>query len=212
MWFLWVFRFVAGAGIGGEYSAINSAIDELMPGKYRGRVDLAINGTYWAGAVLGSLGSFFLLDTDRFAENIGWRIAFFIGPVLGLIIIFLRRHIPESPRWLVTHGQGEEAERIVTGIEQSVRDNGKEPPHLDESQGWWIKAHEGVTFKQLGYVFFTLYPTRTVLGLTLMITQSFLYNAIFFTSAIVLQNFYGKSDSSARCTSSRSPSATCSAR
>ena len=197
MWFLWVFRFVAGAGIGGEYSAINSAIDELMPGKYRGRVDLAINGTYWAGAVLGSLGSFYLLDTDRFAENIGWRIAFFIGPVLGLIIIFLRRHIPESPRWLVTHGQGEEAERIVSGIEQSVRDNGKEPPHLDESQGWWIKAHEGVTFKQLRYVFFTLYPTRTVLGLTLMITQSFLYNAIFFTSSLVLQNFYGKTSSSA---------------
>ena len=197
MWFLWIFRFVAGAGIGGEYSAINSAIDELMPGKYRGRVDLAINGTYWAGAVLGSLGSFFLLDTDRFAENIGWRIAFFIGPVLGLVIIFLRRHIPESPRWLVTHGQGEEAERIVDEIEQSVRANGQEPPHLDESQGWWIKAHEGVTFKQLGYVFFKLYPTRTVLGLTLMITQSFLYNAIFFTSALVLQNFYGKTTSSA---------------
>jgi len=197
MWFLWIFRFVAGAGIGGEYSAINSAIDELMPGKYRGRVDLAINGTYWAGAVLGSLGSSFLLDTDRFAENIGWRIAFFIGPVLGLIIIFLRRHIPESPRWLVTHGQGEEAERIVSGIEQSVRENGKEPPHLDESQAWWIKAHEGVTFRQLRYVFLKLYPTRTVLGLTLMITQSFLYNAIFFTSSLVLQNFYGKTPASA---------------
>ncbi|SDV03633.1 Predicted arabinose efflux permease, MFS family [Microlunatus sagamiharensis] len=197
MWFLWIFRFVAGAGIGGEYSAINSAIDELMPGKYRGRVDLAINGTYWAGAVLGSLGSSFLLDTDRFAENIGWRIAFFIGPVLGLIIIFLRRHIPESPRWLVTHGQGEEAERIVSGIEQSVRENGKEPPHLDESQAWWIKAHEGVTFRQLRYVFLELYPTRTVLGLTLMITQSFLYNAIFFTSSLVLQNFYGKTPASA---------------
>jgi MFS family permease len=197
MWFLWIFRFIAGAGIGGEYSAINSAIDELMPGKYRGRVDLAINGTYWAGAVLGSLGSSFLLDTNRFAENIGWRIAFFIGPVLGLVIIYLRRHIPESPRWLVTHGQGEEAERIVSGIEDSVRANGKEPPHLDESQAWWIKAHEGVNFRQLRYVFLKLYPTRTVLGLTLMITQSFLYNAIFFTSSLVLQNFYGKSASSA---------------
>ena len=197
VWFLWFFRFVAGMGIGGEYSAINSAIDELMPGKYRGRVDLAINGTYWAGAVLGSLGSFYLLDTSRFAENVGWRIAFFIGPVLGLIIIFLRRHIPESPRWLVTHGRGEEAERIVSDIEQSVRANGKEPPHLDESQGWWIKAHEGVTFKQLGYVFFKLYPTRTVLGATLMITQSFLYNAIFFTYALVLKNFYGLTSSEA---------------
>ncbi len=197
VWFLWVFRFVAGLGIGGEYSAINSAIDELMPGKYRGRVDLAINGTYWAGAMIGSLGSFFLLDTDRFAENIGWRIAFFIGPVLGLVIIFLRRHIPESPRWLATHGRGEEAEQIVSGIEQSVRENGKEPPHLDESQAWWIKAHEGLTFKQLRYVFLHLYPTRTVLGLTLMITQSFLFNAIFFTSPLVLQNFYDKTASSA---------------
>ena len=109
MEFLWVFRFVAGMGIGGEYSAINSAIDELMPGKFRGRVDLAINGTYWAGAMLGALGSSFLLNTDRFDQNIGWRIAFFIGPVLGLVIIYLRRHIPESPRWLVTHGRGEEA-------------------------------------------------------------------------------------------------------
>jgi MFS family permease len=197
MWFFWVFRFISGMGIGGEYSAINSAIDELMPGRYRGRVDLAINGTYWAGAMIGSLASFYFLDTERFSENVGWRIAFFIGPVLGLGIIYLRRHIPESPRWLVTHGRGEEAERIVDDIEQSVRDHGQEPPHLDESQGWWIKAHEGVTFKQLGYVFFKLYPTRTVLGLTLMITQSFLYNAIFFTSSLVLQHFYGKTSSSA---------------
>ncbi|RYZ32519.1 MAG: MFS transporter [Propionibacteriaceae bacterium] len=197
MWFFWFFRFISGMGIGGEYSAINSAIDELMPGKYRGRVDLAINGTYWAGAMIGSLASFYFLDTSRFSENIGWRIAFFIGPVLGLGIIYLRRHIPESPRWLVTHGRGAEAEKIVDDIEQSVRDHGQEPPHLDESQGWWIKAHEGVTFKQLRYVFFKLYPTRTLLGLTLMITQSFLYNAIFFTSSLVLQGFYGKTSSSA---------------
>ena len=197
MWFFWFFRFISGMGIGGEYSAINSAIDELMPGKYRGRVDLAINGTYWAGAMIGSLASFYFLDTSRFSENVGWRIAFFIGPVLGLGIIYLRRHIPESPRWLVTHGRGAEAEKIVDDIEQSVRDHGQEPPHLDESQGWWIKAHEGVTFKQLRYVFFKLYPTRTLLGLTLMITQSFLYNAIFFTSSLVLQGFYGKTSSSA---------------
>jgi MFS family permease len=197
MWFFWFFRFVSGMGIGGEYSAINSAIDELMPGRYRGRVDLAINGTYWAGAMIGSLASFYFLDTERFSENVGWRIAFFIGPVLGLGIIYLRRHIPESPRWLVTHGRGAEAEKIVADIEQSVRDHGQEPPRLDESQGWWIKAHEGVTFKQLRYVFFKLYPTRTLLGLTLMITQSFLYNAIFFTSSLVLQGFYGKTSSSA---------------
>ena len=108
-WFLYLWRFVAGLGIGGEYTAINSAIDELIPAKYRGRVDIAVNGTYWAGALLGALASFWLLDTDRVPENVGWRIAFFIGPVMGLIIIWLRRHIPESPRWMVTHGQGEEA-------------------------------------------------------------------------------------------------------
>lgn len=197
VWFLWIFRFVAGLGIGGEYSAINSAIDELMPGKYRGRVDLAINGTYWAGAMLGAVGSYWLLDTDRFAQNIGWRIAFFIGPVLGLVIIYLRRHIPESPRWMVTHGHSEAAEKIVDEIEERVRAEGKEVPEIDQSKAWWIKANEGLGPKQLSYVFFKLYPTRTVLGLTLMITQSFLYNAIFFTSSLVLQNFYGKTSSSA---------------
>ena len=185
-----VCRFISGMGIGGEYSAVNSAIDELIPGKHRGRVDLAINGTYWLGAALGALASSILLDTDRFAENVGWRIAFFIGPVLGLAIIYLRRHIPESPRWMLTHGRAEEAEQIVSGIEQSVRDNGQELPHHDDSEARWIKAGKGLTGKQLSYVFFKLYPTRTVLGLSLMITQSFLYNAIFFTYALVLKNFY----------------------
>ena len=135
MWFFWVCRFIAGMGIGGEYSAINSAIDELIPGKYRGRVDIAINGTYWAGAVLGALASSILLDTDRFAENIGWRIAFFIGPVLGLGIIYLRRHIPESPRWMVTHGQAEEAEKIVDGSRSEVRDSGQGAARARRVQG-----------------------------------------------------------------------------
>ncbi|WP_375425710.1 MFS transporter [uncultured Friedmanniella sp.] len=197
MYFLFAFRFVAGLGIGGEYSAINSAIDELIPGKYRGRVDLAINGTYWFGAGLGAFANVFLLNPDHVATNVGWRIGFFIGPVLGLFIIYLRRHIPESPRWMVTHGQSEAAEKVVAGIEEDVRSHGQQPPELDEAQAWWIKAHEGVTGKQLRYVFFKLYPTRTVLGLTLMITQSFLYNAIFFTYALVLQHFYGKSESGA---------------
>lgn len=191
MWIFLVCRFISGMGIGGEYSAVNSAIDELIPGKHRGRVDLAINGTYWAGAALGAVASSFLLDTDRFAEDIGWRIAFFIGPVLGLGIIFLRRHIPESPRWMLTHGRSEEAETIVARVEDEVRDSGQELPHHDDSEARWIKAGSGLTPKQLLYVFFKLYPTRTVLGLTLMITQSFLYNAIFFTYALVLKNFYG---------------------
>lgn len=190
MWLFLVFRFISGMGIGGEYSAVNSAIDELIPGKHRGRVDLAINGTYWAGAALGAVASTILLDTDRFGQDIGWRIAFFIGPILGLAIIYLRRHIPESPRWMVIHGKAEEAETIVSGIEQEVRDSGRELPHHPESDAHWIKAGSGLTPKQLVYVFFKLYPTRTVLGATLMITQSFLYNAIFFTYALVLQNFY----------------------
>ncbi len=197
MWVFLLFRFISGMGIGGEYSAVNSAIDELIPGKHRGRVDLAINGTYWAGAALGALASTILLDTDHFGQNVGWRIGFFIGPVLGLGIIYLRRHIPESPRWMVTHGHAEEAEVIVERIEQEVRDSGNDLPHHDASDAHWIKAGEGLKAKQLAYVFFKLYPTRTVLGATLMITQSFLYNAIFFTYALVLKNFYGLTSSQA---------------
>jgi MFS family permease len=189
-WFLYLWRFVAGLGIGGEYTAINSAIDELIPAKYRGRVDIAVNGTYWAGALLGALASFWLLDTDRVPENVGWRIAFFIGPVMGLIIIWLRRHIPESPRWMVTHGQGEEAERIVDDIEASVEKQGVTLKPVDESKAMLVKAKDAVPFKVLLDVFFKRYPSRTALGLTMMVTQSFLYNAIFFTYALVLQNFY----------------------
>jgi MFS family permease len=189
-WFLYLWRFVAGLGIGGEYTAINSAIDELIPAKYRGRVDIAVNGTYWAGALLGALASFWLLDTDRVPENVGWRIAFFIGPVMGLIIIWLRRHIPESPRWMVTHGQGEEAERIVDDIEASVEKQGVTLKPVDESKAMLVKATDSVPFKVLLDVFFKRYPSRTALGLTMMVTQSFLYNAIFFTYALVLQNFY----------------------
>lgn len=193
MWWFLACRFVAGMGIGGEYSAVNSAIDELIPGRFRGRVDLAINGTYWAGAGIGAFASSILLNTDNFHEDLGWRIAFFIGPILGLAIIYLRRHIPESPRWMVTHGRAEEAEEIVAGIEDEIREHGGTVPEHSKDDARWIKAREGLTPKQLGYVFFRMYPTRTVLGATLMITQSFLYNAIFFTYALVLQNFYDKS-------------------
>ncbi|MCS6712102.1 MFS transporter [Brachybacterium sp. EF45031] len=189
-WFFYVFRFVAGMGIGGEYSAVNSAIDELIPGKHRGRVDLAINGTYWLGAGLGAVASAILLNTDNFDENLGWRIAFMLGPILGLAIIYLRRHIPESPRWLAKHGRVEEGEKIVQGIEQEVRDAGKQLPPREDEEAIWLRRTEGLTPKQLIYVFFKLYPTRTALEATLMITQSFLYNAIFFTYSLVLQNFY----------------------
>ena len=133
MYIFWALRFVAGMGIGGEYSAINSAIDELMPGKYRGRVDLAINGTYWAGAMIGALISSYFPAEGSFDENLGWRLAFLVGPILGLVIIYMRRHILESPRWLVTHGRGEEAEQIVSGIQADVKAQGKQLPHIDEN-------------------------------------------------------------------------------
>ncbi len=190
VWFLWIFRFVAGMGIGGEYTAINSAIDELIPSKFRGRVDLAINGTYWAGAAIGAGVSIPLFNHGLVAESWGWRIAFFIGPVLGLIIIFIRRHIPESPRWQVTHGHADEANATVDEIERSLRDRGVTLAPVDQAKAMWIKATEQISFKQLAPVFFKQYPSRTFLGLTMMITQSFLYNAIFFTQALVLENFF----------------------
>ncbi len=192
MWFLWVFRFIAGTGIGGEYTAINSAIDELIPSRYRGRVDIAVNGTYWAGAALGAAANFFLLPTDNpdFANGWGWRIGFFIGPVLGLIIIYLRRHIPESPRWMVTHGKGDEATVIVDKIEADMEASGKTLSVVTEDQAMLIAPVTSVPFSQVVRVFVKDYPKRTFLGLSMMITQSFLYNAIFFSYALVLENFY----------------------
>jgi len=189
MWFLWIFRFVAGMGIGGEYTAINSAIDELIPSKYRGRVDIAVNGTYWAGALLGATANLYLLQESRI--DWGWRVGFFIGPVLGLIIIYLRRHIPESPRWLLTHGHADEANATVDDIEARVQAQGATLTPVPESKSMLVKASESIPFKQVMHVFFTKYPRRTFLGITMMVTQSFLYNAIFFTYALVLENFYG---------------------
>jgi MFS family permease len=191
-WFLGLFRFVAGLGIGGEYAAINSAIDELIPSRYRGHVDIAINGTYWGGAALGAVANIYFLNTDFFPENVGWRLAFFLGPVLGIIIIFLRRHIPESPRWLMTHGRHEEAEATVGEIEDRVAaQSGERLPDVDKSQAMEVNALDNVGFRTIVRVLLRQYPTRTLVGATMMITQSFLYNAIFFTYALVLENFYG---------------------
>ncbi|MET0162849.1 MAG: MFS transporter [Microbacteriaceae bacterium] len=190
-WFFFIFRFFAGMGIGGEYAAINSAIDELIPAKYRGRVDIAINGTYWGGAALGSFAGIFLLDTNLFAEDIGWRIAFFIGPVLGLALIVLRRHIPESPRWLMTHGREEEAEATVTEIEHHVEhQTHHELEPVDDSKAIDITPEKSTSFRKLARTVLREHPTRLLLGMTMMVTQSFLYNAIFFTYSLVLQNFY----------------------
>jgi MFS family permease len=190
IWFLWVFRFIAGMGIGGEYAAINSAIDELIPSKYRGHVDIAINGTYWGGAALGAAANLLFLDKDIFSQNIGWRLAFFIGPVLGILIIFLRRHIPESPRWLMTHGREKEAEDTVDDIEKRVKENGFSLEDVPEDKAIEVRATGSIPFKTIVGVLFKKYPKRTLVGATMMITQSFLYNAIFFTYVLVLENFY----------------------
>ncbi|WP_435016997.1 MFS transporter [Tundrisphaera sp. TA3] len=187
-WSFAFFRFLTGAGIGGEYSAINSAIDELIPARVRGRVDLAINGTYWIGAAIGALSTLVLLDPRYFAVDVGWRVGFGIGAALGLIIIFYRNHVPESPRWLMTHGQPDEADRVVTEIEAHLTGEGKT---LDPPQGTiTVKPRPAIGFGEIARTMVHTYPGRTTLGLTLMISQAFLYNAIFFTYALVLTNFY----------------------
>lgn len=190
IWSLYFFRFIAGLGIGGEYTAINSAIDEIIPSRYRGRVDIAINGTYWGGAALGAAASLVLFNDNFVPVHWGWRIGFFIGPFLGLIIIFLRRHIPESPRWLLTHGRADEAERTVDEIEDRLRKDGVELPPVDESKTLEIVESDRLTYRQVARVFFGKYPSRSFLGFTLMATQAFLYNAIFFTEGVVLIHFY----------------------
>ncbi|HEY0374962.1 MAG TPA: MFS transporter [Amnibacterium sp.] len=191
-WFLWVFRFIAGMGIGGEYTAINSAIDEIIPSHYRGRVDIAINGTYWGGAALGAAANLYLLQQPTLVETgWGWRIGFFVGPVLGLIIIYLRRNIPESPRWQLTHGHQQEAEENVDRIEREVeQESGRKLERLPDSKAIEVTPSESIPFRQVAHVFLRLYPNRTFVGLAMKITQSFLYNAIFFSYALVLQNFY----------------------
>ncbi len=183
------FRFIAGVGIGGEYSAINSAIDELIPSHYRGRVDIAINGTYWGGAALGAAANLYLLS-DSVPSHLGWRIGFFIGPVLGLLIIGLRRHIPESPRWQMTHGLQDEANATVDSIEEHVRHSGRELPEVDERKAIDIVPQHWLPYRELFRIFFKTYPRRTALGFFLMSTQAFLYNAIFFSYALVLQSFF----------------------
>jgi MFS family permease len=189
--FFYLTRFVAGMGIGGQYSAINSAIDEVMPSKYRGRVDIWINGSYWAGAIIGSFVSYIFLN--HFAPNVGWRLAFLLGPVLAIFVIIVGRVLPESPRWLVTHGRQDEADKVMATIEEQVRASGQELAPIDES-----KAIEIVPETRYGYLTFLrlafhTYTKRAILGATLMITQSFLYNAIFFTYALVLTKFYHES-------------------
>jgi MFS family permease len=184
-------RLIAGMGIGGEYAAINSAIDELIPSKHRGRVDIGVNGTYWAGAAIASLAGVYLLDPSHVSVNLGWRITLLIGPALGATVWFVRRTLPESPRWLITHGREEEAERNTAEIEQWVRDNGHDLADVDDDKAIDIDPkHARPSLLEVTKVLIAVYPKRSLLGASLMITQSFLYNAIFFTYAQVLTTFF----------------------
>ena len=186
--FLYATRILAGAGIGGEYAAINSAIDEMIPAKYRGRVDLAVNGTYWAGAILGTVVTISLLN--HVTAGLGWRIAYLVGPVLALVIIYVRKNLPESPRWQIMHGRQEAAEASIAEIEADVAETKGALPPVDESKELEITPTKQIGYLALLRVLFVHYPSRSVLGAALMITQSFLYNAIFFTYGLVLLLFF----------------------
>lgn len=223
-----IFRMLTGAGIGGEYSAINSAIQEFTPARLRGRIDLLVNGSYWIGAGLGAAGSLLVLDPELVPQEWGWRLAFILGGILAGTVMFLRRFVPESPRWLLIHGHVEEAERVMRGIEKHISplrpshrigatfarwryspapasvlrtrggERGDQPrerpqPRLTEAKMESIRLlpRDGVRLSDLTRSLFTHYPSRAFLGLTLMATQAFCYNAIFFTYALVLTGFYG---------------------
>jgi MFS family permease len=186
-----IFRFLTGMGIGGEYSAINSAIDELIPARVRGRVDLSINSSWWLGTMIGSALSLLLLDPQVIPASLGWRFAFLLGAVIALAVIWVRRAVPESPRWLMTHGRVDEAERLVSSIEVTVRGligRPTLPPPADRPVT--IRLGHRLALRDVVRTMTRDYPRRTVLSLTLMVTQAFLYNAIFFTEALVLTKFF----------------------
>lgn len=188
-WWFFAFRFLTGFGIGGEYAAINSAIDELIPAYCRGRVDLVINGSFWVGAVGGSLLSIVALNTSIFAADVGWRLTFALGAVLALVILLVRRHVPESPRWLLIHGRDREADEVVTSIERRIEaEQGRElPPAEGEIT---IHQRRSVSFAEIARTIFHDYPKRATLGFSLFIGQAFLYNAITFGFGAILTKFF----------------------
>jgi MFS family permease len=186
--FLYATRVLAGSGIGGEYAAINSAIDEMIPARYRGRIDIAVNGTYWAGSIIGTLATLFALN--HLPVDWGWRTAFLVGPVLGLVIIYVRRSLPESPRWQVMHGHEEAAEASIAEIEHDVEATKGPIGPVPDDQAIEVQPAEKIGYLALLRVLFSHYPGRSILVAALMITQSFLYNAIFFTYGLVLKFFF----------------------
>lgn len=185
-----LFRFLTGAGIGGEYAAINSTIQELIPSRYRGWTDLAINGSFWVGAALGAGGSVLLLDPHLFAIDVGWRLCFMIGAGLSLVIFVMRLWLPESPRWLMTHGQGAAAAAVVEGIERRFEAAGcrLESGPLPRLR---FRGRHHIRLGEVVYTLFWVHRQRALVGLSLMAAQAFFYNAIFFTYALVLTDFYG---------------------
>jgi MFS family permease len=185
-----LFRFLTGAGIGGEYTAINSTIQELVPARYRGWTDLVINGSFWIGAAMGAVAAIVLLDPAHIGPDWGWRLAYLTGACLGLVVFVMRMWIPESPRWLMIHGKPEEAHRIVEDIERSVTGQVQDQPQ----QPWpkiKLKMRNHTPLREVAHTLFTLYRQRSLVGLVLMIAQAFFYNAIFFTFALVLTDFFG---------------------
>lgn len=190
VWSFAIFRLITGSGIGGEYAAIGSAIDELVPAEFRGRVNLMINGSYWLGAAVGSAATLIILDPRFLAPKLGWRMGFGIGAVLGLLILLMRKHVPESPRWLMTHGDRKDAEAALAEIESRAEESlGKKLP---EPAGKPLTIHPRHSFG-FGLVakrMFGQYLSRSFLGLSLIMSQAFLYNAVFFTYALILTRFY----------------------
>ena len=185
-----LFRFLTGAGIGGEYTAINSTIQELVPARYRGWTDLVINGSFWIGTAMGAVSAIVLLDPALTGPDLGWRLAYFTGAVLGLVVLVMRMWIPESPRWLIIHGYPERAETTVSDIERSVLGTVRDP----REHRWpkvRLRMRDHTPLREVAHTLLSTYRDRSLVGLALMVAQAFFYNAIFFTFALVLSEFYG---------------------
>ena len=189
-WSFAVFRMLTGAGIGGEYAAVNATIQELIPARRRGFTDLVVNGSFWIGAAAGAIGALVVLNPAVMPAEYGWRFAFIIGGVLGLVVLLLRRFLPESPRWLMTHGQPEEAERVVAAIEQRVEHESGRPLPPVPPQSLRLRTDVHSWFEPATRALFTDYRRRAILGIALMAAQAFCYNAVFFTCALILKQFY----------------------